>query len=262
MDNSNQNNSKTPPFVYPGAPGQSATGKSASRPSPTRPLSKKNSPHPSERGMLSVTILLISSISLGIALTSGAWIGIGVLQSGLGNQSGLFARIAAAGLAYLVGWIVSFFGMRKLGNLILPLVIKMYAWLILGGLAALQIAIISKLFKQVYTLDRFVAYVIMFGAGLVALIGIHLLIEKHNLVPFSFPILIISLAHLYLIVFHYVFVPDGKVEYEFIWGDIAFFLITATVGVLMLAHLGILSAFRNRIDNKFSENTNHFVPPR
>jgi len=205
---------------------------------------------------------LISSLSLGIALTSGAWIGYGVLRDGISPQPGLFARVAAAGLAYMVGWVVGLFGMRKLGNLILPLVIRTYAWLILGGIAILQIAIISKLFKQAYSLEKFIAYVIIFGAGLVALIGIHLLIEKHNFVPFSFPILIISLAHLYLIVFHYVFVPPDKVEYKCLWGDITFFLITSIVGTLMLAHLGILSAFRNRIDRKFGENTDQFVPPR
>ena len=210
--------------------------------------------------MLNAAVLLISSLSLGIALTSGAWIGFGVLQNGMGNQPGLIARIAATGLSYLVGWIVGLFGMRKLWNLILPFVIKAYAWVTLSGIAFLQIAIISKLFKQAYSLEKFVAYVIMYGAGLAALIGIHLLIEKHNLVPFSFPILIISLAHLYFIVFHYVFVPNGKVKYEFIWGDITFFLITSIVGVLMLAHLGILTGLRNRIDRKLGENTDHFVP--
>lgn len=172
----------------------------------------------------------------------------------------MFAKLAATGLAYLVGWIVGFFGMRQLGNLILPFVIKAYAWLTLCGIAILQIAVVSKLFKQAYSLEKFVADVVMFGAELVALIGIHLLIEKHNLVPFSFPILSISLAHLYFIVFHYVFIPKDLVKYEFIWGDVIFFMITSTVGVLMLAHLGILSGIRNRIDSTFGENTDHLVP--
>lgn len=211
--------------------------------------------------MLNAAIFLIGSLSMAIALAGGAWIGYGVLQNGLRDQEGLFARIAAAGLSYAVGWVVSLFGMRKLGNLILPYVIKLYAWLTLGGMAALQIAIVTKLFRQAYSLEKFVAYVIMFGVALAALIGIHLLIEGHKLAPFSFPILIVSLAHLYFIVFHYVFFPDKSVKYEYIWGDVTFFLISASVGTLMLAHLGILSGFRSRIDRRFSENTDHFVPP-
>ncbi len=213
--------------------------------------------------MLSVAIFLISSLSMGIALAGGAWVGYGVLQNGIGGYhvDELLGGIVAAGLAYAVGWVVGLFGIRMLGNFILPIAMRVYAWVVLGGLALLQMAIISKLFKQVYSTEKFIYYLILFGVGLVALIGIHLLIEDHSMVPFSFPILIISLSHLYLIVFHYIFVPSENVKYEYLWGDGIFFLITAIVGVLMLAHLGVLSGFRDTISNAFSEKTNRFVPP-
>ncbi len=261
MNNPKPNSPKVPPFVFEESSVQ-AKKEPVSRPLPPRSPVRKYNNHPSERGMLNAAILLISSLSLGIALAGGAWIGLGILRDGMSDQPGLLARMMATGLAYLVGWVVGLFGMRKLGNLILPIVIKGYAWLTLSGIALLQIAIVTKLFKQLYTPEKFIAYVAIFGAGLAALIGIHLLIEKHNLVPFSFPILIISLAHLYFIVFHYVFVPHDKVKYEYIWGDVTFFLIASIVGVLMLAHLGILSGLRNSIDRRFSENTDHFVPLR
>jgi hypothetical protein len=262
MSQPNQN-SKIPPFVFDEQP-VPAKREPTSRPLPstTRPVQKYTRRPPSERGMLNVAILLISSLSLGIALTGGTWIGLDILQNGFfDSHEGLFSKIVAAGLSYAVGWVVALFGMRKLHNVLLPFAIKAYAWLTLGGIAILQIAIISKLFKQVYSLEKFAAYVIMFGVGIAALVGFHLLVEKHNLVPFSFPIIIISLAHLYLIVFHYIFFPEGNVRYEYIWGDVIFFLVTAVIGALMLAHVGILSGFRNGID-KFSDNTDHFVPPR
>ncbi len=251
---------KVPPFVIEGKSGV------AKQEPPSQPLSARKAPvnhnrYPSERGMLSVLILLITSISLGIAMAGGAWIGFGVLQGGIANQTGLIAKIIATGLAYGVGWIVGLFGIRMLGNLILPFFIKAYTWITLAGICVLQIAIISKLFKQVYTLDRFVMYVIMFGAGLLALIGLHLLIENQNMVLFSFPMLAISLAHLYLIVFHYVFVPSEKVKYGYLWGDAIFFAITAAVSTLMLAHLGILAGIRDSIDQAFQKKTNKFVPP-
>jgi hypothetical protein len=102
---------------------------------------------------------------------------------------------------------------------------------------------------------------LMMGAALIALIGLHLIIEKHNLVPFSFPILAISLAHLILIVFHYVFVPLEPEKYRYIWGDVFFFLFTGVVSGLMLAHFGIMNGFRNRIDRIFERQNKHFVPP-
>ncbi len=209
---------------------------------------------------MSAAILLISSLSLGIALMSGAWIGIGILQDGLSEQEGLVARITATGLSYLVGWLVGLFGIRKLNTRILPDVIRVYAWLTLTGICVMQIAILSKLFKQQYDPVKFILYLILFSAGMFALIGLHLLIEGHNLIPFSFPILLISLSHLYLIVFHYVFIPGEIVDYDYLWGDAIFFAVTAVVGALMLAHLGMLSSFRNRIE-KISENTDKFVPP-
>lgn len=262
MNPPNNNHHQTPPFIFDDAPPPAMNGP-AGQPRPLPKPPPQNNGYPSERGMLSVAIFLISSLSMGIALAGGAWVGYRILQNGLADYEigGLFAGIAAAGLAYGVGWVVGLFGIRMLGNFILPFAMKAYAWITLIGLAVLQMAIISKLFKQVYSTERFIFYVILFGAGLAALIGIHLLIEDHSLVLFSFPILIISLSHLYLIVFHYIFIPSENVKYEYLWGDAIFFFITAIVGVLMLAHLGVLSGFRDTISNSFSENTNRFVPP-
>jgi hypothetical protein len=261
MPDQNDNLLKVPPFVIKGTSGN-ASQEPASQPRRVNrlPAGTRNG-QPSERGMLSVSILLISAISLGIAMMGGAWIAFGVLSEGLANQTNMFSKVVVAGLAYMVGWIVSLFGVRTLGNFFLPFFIKTYAWITLAGICALQIAIISRLFNQAYSPKKFFAYLVMFGAGLVALIGLHLIVEKHNLVPFSFPILFISLAHLYLIVFHYIFVPEEQVDYGYLWGDVFFFFTTTAVSVLMLAHFGILNGFRNRIDSAFTSNGKHFVPP-
>ena len=141
---------------------------------------------------------------------------------------------------------------------------KLYAWIILAGLAALQIAIIFKLFAQVYEIPNFLKYVTLFVAGLVALIGVHLIIEDHDLVPFSFPILIISLFHLYFIVSHYIFYKNAngsEVKNMYVIGDALFFLLTSCLGALMSAHLGILSGVRKTIDRFFKEKTTPLVPP-
>jgi len=210
----------------------------------------------SERGMLSLAVLLISLVSLGIAMMSGAWVAYNVL--GDGDYDGIWSKIIVVGLAYMVGWTVGVFGIRVLGNLVLPIFIKIYTWIVLAGIVTLQIVIIAKLFKQQYGITNFGKYTLLFGAGLFALVGLHLLLEKHSLVLYAIPILITSLAHLYFIVFHYVFVPN--VVHEKLWGDVLFFIITTVVSLLMLAHFGLLNGFRNFINNTFTPKDNYFTP--
>jgi hypothetical protein len=99
----------------------------------------------------------------------------------------------------------------------------------------------------------------MFGAGLIALVGLHLILEKHSLIPFGVIILLASLGHLYSIVYHYIFVTN--VFHQFVWGDIIFFFVTTLVSILMLAHLGLLNGMRRFIGRMFSPKDNQFVPP-
>ncbi len=262
MNNPNDEYPKTPPFVFRESPDRG--GNHATNPPAQPPKMNGQFAHPSNKGMVNVAAFLISSLSMGIGLLGGGWVGLGVLLNGVGDLGALLAKLLAAGLAYGVGWGIGLFGIRMLENKWLPVAMKVYAWIILAGLAVLQIAIISRLFEQVYTPLKFLKYVILFCAALVALVGVHLIIEKHDLVPFSFPILIISLFHLYFIVFHYIFLASVQVRkfnYEYVIGDAAFFLLTSILGALMLAHLGILSSIRNKLDQFFKEKSARFVPP-
>lgn len=261
MPDQNKDFPKVPPFIIEGTSGKKAAQEPASRPRTVERSPVKKNGRPSQRGMLSVMSLVISLLSLALSMAGGAWIAMGVLSEGLDNQVGMATRILAVGLAYAIGWFVSLFGIRMLGNLILPIFIKIYAWAILVGVCILQIAILTRLFKHEYTFQKFNLYMLMMAAGLIALVGLHLIIEKHNLIPFSFPILAISLSHLILIVIHYVFVPLEADKYSYIWGDVIFFLFTAIVSTLMLAHFGLLNGFRKRIDRMFDIQNERFVPP-
>ena len=97
------------------------------------------------------------------------------------------------------------------------------------------------------------------GVALAGLIGFHLLVEGHSLRLFSIPLLLISLVHLYLIVYHYVFALD--VTYIYLLGDVLFFLGMITVSILMLMHIGVLSGVRNKIDRLFDKNSNGDTQP-
>jgi len=253
-DKQNEEFPKVPPFHIVGASGETVEPSNDASP-PSRPQPPKNG-HPSERGMLNLSMTLVSSVSMGIAIMSGAWFAYGILN---GNREGIVPKIIVVGLAYMVGWIVSVFGIRVLGNFVLPYVIKIFAWVVLSGVVLLQIVVISKLFKQEYHFENYVKYVFLFSAGMIALIGLHLILDEHRLVFFAIPILLTSFAHLYFIVFHYVFLQVN--DYKYIWGDITFFLLTTTVSLLMLAHFGILNGLRKMMKRKFTPIDNPFVPP-
>jgi hypothetical protein len=216
----------------------------------------------STRGLLSLTMLLISMVSLSIALFAGAVLALSVLLDSQGSREGIWYKILAIGLSYLVGWIVALVAVRAFHNLVLPILINVYAWLVLFGISGLYIAIIGKLFRQAYTMESFIKYAAVMAGGLVALIGLHLLVENHRLRLFAVPLLVISLCHLYLIVFHYVIVSNDSVQYEKLWGDVAFFLGMALVSVLMLAHLGVMNGLRRWIDNLFDGKAVNAEPPK
>jgi hypothetical protein len=286
---------KVPPFIIPGASTQRAEGPDpqAAQVVGNSKTSANQEDYFSQRGVVSLAISLISLVSLGISMLSGAWFAYGILkqdepasnnatvqdannpavtpqagtegqdsesQETTTNKSGqIFAGIVVIGLVFLVGWISGLMGIRVLGNLILPFFIRVYAILTLGGIIYLHIRIIEKLFRQEYALTNFIKYLSMFGAGLLALVALHLMLEKHSLVPFALPILFTSLAHLYFIVFHYVFTTD--VKYEYLWGDIIFFFVTTLVSMLMMAHFGLFNGMRRWVDHTFTPKDNQFVPP-
>ena len=199
---------------------------------------------------LRVVMLIISLVSLGIAMSSVAYVAIQFLAlHDSKTRDNIFPIIIVIALAYTVGWLVALFGIRLYHNLVLPIAIKAYAWATLAGISTLYIAILYKLYKQQYHFENFAKYTILIWVALAGLIGLHLLIEGHSLRLFSIPLLLIALAHLYLIVYHYIFALD--VDYKYLSGDILFFLGMTTISILMLLHVGVLSGARKAVDRLF-----------
>lgn len=220
---------------------------------PTQPRNgKKNGRRVSQRGMLSIAMLLVSIGALGFAMLGGAKMVYDILGDGSDN-TGLVTKVIVVGLAYGVGWLTAMVAIRVYGNLVLPLLIK---WFIFGSLVAvcfLYIEIIQRLYLQQYDLWKFIKYVTVMGAGLAAMVGLHLIIEDHNLRPFSIPLLFISLIQLGLIVFRYVFTTTANASY--LLGDLVFFFGMAAFSIFMLAHIGLLKPLRTRLTNYFDRNS-------
>lgn len=227
-------------------------------PTPTTPR-KNVKGKVSERGLLSVLTLILSIGSLTAALGGGAKLILDVLDMGLKDSlSHLWIRGLVLALAYLFGWLASVISIRVYGNLILPILIQIYAWITLAGSCLLYLMILQRLFKQGYDFPHYLAYLLTLAAGLTALVGLHLILEGHDLRPFAIPLLAINLGQLGLIVVRYVFLGSTKIGWELFWylaGDLLFFFAMLTFSVLMVTHLGLLNPYRQRITKFFDQNS-------
>jgi hypothetical protein len=138
-----------------------------------------------------------------------------------------------------------------------PIIIKMFAWIVLIAVAILYIKVIQKLYMQDYDMLHFWAYLLMLLGGLFVLICLHFLVEGHDLRPFAIPLLVISVLQLFVIVYRYVFVqnPNGLM----LFGDFTVFIVMISISALMLMHIGILSPIRDLISGFFTieQNSDH-----
>ena len=224
-------------------------GRKSTSPSRTQPRGKNR--HPSQRGMLSIVMLMVSVGALAIALLGGAKLAYDVLGPGE-TQTNLSAAVIAVVIAYVLGWLTAMVAIRVYGNLILPIMINWLIWLCLAGVCYLYIEILERLYLQEYSFMKFWKYAFVMAAGLTVLVGLHLIIEDHNLRPFSFPLLFISMAQLGLIVYRYVFVGGNSV---YLLGDLLFLFGMSAFSILMLAHVGLLNPLRTRFTNFFDQNS-------
>jgi hypothetical protein len=215
------------------------------------------------RGLLSIAMMFVSLAALTLALGAAALMAYAVFTEGLANSlDGLWAKLIVVGMTYAFGWAMALVSIRGFANLIYPLIIKIYAWGCLAAIAILYLKVIQKLFTQQYDTTKLVLYVLMLLGGLVALIGLHLLVEGHDLRPFAIPLLIISVLQLFAIVFRYVFFFTPEVQATKLLGDLLVFFLMISISALMLMHLGLLSGLRSQIDNLFSQNGNGNGKPK
>lgn len=228
-------------------------GSPNTRPRGPSPTQSRYGNRLSHRGMLSLLMFMASIGALIFALIGGARLVIDIFGVGLVNSlSTLPTKAFVIGLAYAVGWLSAMVAIRVYGNLVLPFVINIFMWCCLIGVCALYVMVLQRLYDQTYDLLRYWAYLIIIAAGLGALVGLHLIIEDHDLRPFSIPLLVISMMQLGLIVFRYVFTMANP---AYLWRDLIFFLAMAGCGFLMLAHIGLLTPLRMRLTNYFDRNS-------
>src|SRR5688572_20411367 len=207
------------------------------------------------RGMLSISTMFVSMAALSVSMLGAGKLITDIFNDGLSTAlDGILVKITVLGLSFLFGWIVGLVSIRGFGNLVYPMIIKLYAWACLVAVSILYIKVIQKLYMQKYDGTHFWAYLIILLGGLFVLICLHLLVEGHDLRPFAIPLLIVSVLQLFVIVSRYVFAknPNGLM----LLGDFTIFIVMISISALMLMHIGILSPLREQIGGLFDHNGN------
>ncbi len=210
------------------------------------------------RGMLSVVTMLVSLAALTLSMLGATRLVFDIFNDGLANSlEGMLVKVVVLGFAFFFGWGIGLASIRGFGNLVYPMIVKIYSWVCLAAVGILYIKVILKLYMQTYDVLHFWAYLLMLLGGLFVLICLHLLVEGHDLRPFAIPLLVISVVQLFVIVYRYVFTanPNGWM----LIGDFTIFLVMISLSVLMLMHIGILSPLRDQLNKIFAEgeSSNH-----
>jgi hypothetical protein len=204
------------------------------------------------RGMLSISTMFVSMAALSVSMLGAGKLIVDIFDDGLSTAlDGILVKITVLGLSFLFGWVIGVVSIRGFGNLVYPIVIRIYAWACLVAVSILYIKIIQKLYMQKYDGMHFWAYLIILLGGLFVLLCLHLLVEGHDLRPFAIPLLIISVIQLFVIVSRYVFTenPNGWM----LFGDFTIFVLMISISALMLMHIGILSPLREQIAGIFGQ---------
>jgi hypothetical protein len=205
-----------------------------------------------------MVMMLIGLGALGVSMLGGARLLWEILAEGLANnQDTIGAKLLWVAIPYVFGWIVSLISIRAMNNLVLPLIIQFFIAATITGITLLYGRVIQMLYMEAFSASHYLRYSLVFAAGFAALVGLHLLIEDHDLRPFCIPILVATLIHLFVAVLHYVF-QEGKST--FAMGDLMYFVGMLVIVILMALHLGVLNPFRHTIDRVFLD-TEETVQP-
>jgi hypothetical protein len=139
------------------------------------------------------------------------------------------AQLVMLALAYIVGWIMSAVSIRKLQNIILPMVIQFYTYCITFAILVVYSRAVYKIFMEAPL--TYTKYTVVLIVGYFLLISLHLLVNDHELGPHTVVLYIAAFLHLILAVSHYVFMEAAQPVY--VVGDLYFLLFILIMAVLL-----------------------------
>jgi hypothetical protein len=208
-------------------------------------------------GMISLATMFVSLATMSIAMGGGLILIFDILDKGLDeNMSTIPVKLIVLGFAFLFGWGIGLVSIRAFRNRVYPAVVKLYAWGCVAAAGVLYIKVIQKLYEQDYDNSKLGMYVMMLVGVMFILLCLHLLLEEHDPRPLAIPLLIVSIVHVFVIVYHYVFdlEPGKEVLMRFVLGDFMILFLMITIPALILINGNILTPVRETISGIFSRD--------
>lgn len=177
--------------------------------------------HQTRQSIGSTIVMAFGWTLLTVALISGAYLAYRYLTDAEENRILMFAPLVVLGFTYLAGWVVSLVSIRAMHNLVMPVVVRVYTFGVLGGILLVYFRAIYKIFSfpekgEESLLPGNANFLVLF-AGYLLLVSLSLLVEKFYLKPYAIILLIAAGIHLIVAVYHYVFVgstTDGLVSFD------------------------------------------------
>lgn len=152
------------------------------------------------------------------------------------NFSDLPIKVLLLLLGFLFGISLGYLGIKGFKSKTIPSVVRLYAWIYLLITCASYIGIAISINQQNYTIGSFLAFGLVLITELLAIVGLHVVVEDIDLRLFSIPILTASAFHLLLVINRYI-LSGSKVSIHIV-GDLLFFLGFTTVGSAMYGDIG------------------------
>jgi hypothetical protein len=211
------------------------------------------SPADDRATLTGLVLLAVGMVALLVALLAGIKAGLRVLDSGLSIQGIplMMVNLITIAMAYCFGWMTAALSARVYRVPLAVTAVKAFAWVFLACLLALYLFITMKLFEQNYTDTKLLAYWLIMALGVLGLTGIYLITGAGDMRAYAFFLMLVSILHLGVIVYHYNFLdgfkPEGLVP------DMLFFMNMLLVEFLMLAHFGLLRSTREFLDRQFMD---------
>ncbi len=175
----------------------------------------------------STIVMAFGWMLLTVALVGGAYLAYRYLTDTEKNRLVLEAPLLILGFTYLAGWVVSLFSIRALYNLVMPTVVKVYTFGVLGGVLLVYFRAIYKIFifpenGEENMLPGNANFLVLL-AGFILLVTLSLLVEKFYLKPHAIILLIAAAIHLVVAVYHYVFI--GTIRQGLVSFDVYYLLV-------------------------------------
>ncbi len=212
--------------------------------------------HQTRKSLSSTIVMAFGWTLLTVALTGGAFLAYRYLTDAEENRTLMFAPLVVLGFTYLAGWVVSLVSIRSMHNLVMPVVVRVYTFGVLGGILLVYFRAIYKIFNfpeggEESLLPGDANFLVLF-AGFLLLVTLSLLVPKFYLKPHAIILLIAVGIHLIVAVYHYVFIgskTNGLVSF-----DIYYLLFVFVMALLLTRRYRLL---RQIIAQMFKTRPSH-----